>query len=120
MPTGSRADELARAHAVEWAGESVLLDAASCGLDRASGGRLWVDVAVSGDVMCPLGMHGQSKKLSDLLNEARIPAADRRRVPVVRTSPTGNILWVAGVRPDERVRCVPATKLLLELSILSL
>lgn len=120
VPTGSRADELARAHAVEWAGESVLLDAASCGLDRASGGRLWVDVAVPGDVMCPLGMHGQSKKLSDLLNEARIPAADRRRVPVVRTSPTGNILWVAGVRPDERVRCVPATKLLLELSILSL
>lgn len=117
VPQGARAPELALAHAVEWSGESVLLDALASGLDSAAGGRLWVDAAAPGDVMCPLGMHGQSKKLSDLLNEARIPAADRATVPVIRSSVDGAVIWVAGIRPDERVRCEPDTKLLLELSI---
>ncbi|MBQ3283580.1 MAG: tRNA lysidine(34) synthetase TilS, partial [Atopobiaceae bacterium] len=76
-----------------------------------------VDSPQPGDVMCPLGMHGQSKKLSDLLNEAHVPAADRSRVPVVRTSPSGPVVWVAGFRADERARCTPVTKLLLELGI---
>jgi tRNA(Ile)-lysidine synthase len=116
VPQGSSAPEVARAHAVEWEGRSVLLDAAAAGLD-AQGGRLWVDSASAGDVMCPLGMHGQSKKLSDLLNEAKVPAADRAAVPVVRTSPRGQVVWVAGIRPDERVRTLPATRLLLELSL---
>ena len=102
---------------MEWDGQSVLLDAEACGLDLAQGGRLWVDAAAPGDVMCPLGMHGQSKKLSDLLNEAKVPAADRPQVPVVRTSPTGAVVWVAGIRPDERVRTLPRTRLLLELGI---
>ncbi len=66
--------------------------------------------------MCPFGMHGQSKKLSDLLNEAKVPAADRAKVPIVRTSPRGQVVWVAGIRPDERARCLPSSKLLLELS----
>lgn len=116
VPAGSRAEELARAHSREWAGASVLLDAAACGVDASLGGLLWVDVAAPGDIMCPLGMHGQSKKLSDLLNEAKVPAADRLDVPVVRTSVRGQVVWVAGIRPDERVRCVPSSKLLLELS----
>ena len=119
VPRGSDPADVARAHAVEWEDRSVLLDAAACGLDRASGGRLWVDSAGPGDVMCPLGMHGQSKKLSDLLNEARVPAADRPLVPVVRTAPTGQVVWVAGIRPDERVRSGPSTSLLLELTIVS-
>ncbi len=119
VPAGSRAPEVARAHAVEFEGQSVLLDAAACGLDRAQGGRLWVDAAQPGDVMCPLGMHGQSKKLSDLLNEAHVPAADRRLVPIVRTGPSGQVVWVAGIRPDERSRSTPDTRLLLELGITS-
>ncbi len=107
---------LARAHGQEANGSSVLLDAEAAGI-AAAGGALWVDSPQPGDVMCPLGMHGQSKKLSDLLNEARVPAADRSRVPVVRTSPTGPVVWVAGFRADERARCTPVTKLLLELGI---
>jgi tRNA(Ile)-lysidine synthase len=62
-------------------------------------------------------MHGQSKKLSDLLNEAKIPAADRLEVPVVRTAPNGHVVWVAGVRADERACCTPSTEQLLELII---
>ncbi len=118
VPEGSDPCEVARSHSLEWAGASVLLDATACGLDRASGGRLWVDFPAQGDIMCPLGMHGQSKKLSDLLNEARVPAADRPKVPVVRTSSTGNVVWVVGIRPDERFRCKHGTKLLLELSVI--
>ena len=117
VPAGSRAPDLARAHAKEWAGTSVLLDAIACGLDAANGGRLWVSVPAPGDVLCPLGMHGQSKKLSDLLGEARVPTAERARIPIVRTSPTGSVVWVAGVRPDERARCLPSSKLLLELTL---
>ncbi|WP_321972596.1 tRNA lysidine(34) synthetase TilS [Paratractidigestivibacter sp.] len=106
---------LARAHGLEWAGESVLLDAAACGIDATNGGQLWVDGPRAGDVLCPLGMHGQSKKLSDLLGEARVPVPERPAVPVARTAPSGAIVWVAGVRADERCRCEPSTRLLLEL-----
>lgn len=108
----------ARSHALEWVGQSVLLDAAAVGIDPVQGGRLWVDVAHAGDVLCPLGMHGQSKKLSDLLGEARVPVEERPLVPVMRTSPTGAVVWVAGIRADERAKCVPATSQLLELSLL--
>ena len=108
----------ARAHALEWDGESVLLDAVAAGVDPARGGRLWVDAPRPGDVLCPLGMHGQSKKVSDLLGEAGVPLDDRAAVPVVRTSPTGAVVWVAPVRPDERARCAAATRWLLELALL--
>ena len=62
-------------------------------------------------------MHGQSKKVSDLLGEAGVPLEDRPAVPVVRTSPTGRVVWVAPVRPDERARCTAATRWLLELTL---
>ena len=117
VPTGSSPEEVARAHSLEWGGRSVYLDAVACGVSPSGRGRLWVDAPAAGDVMCPLGMHGQSKKLSDLLNEARIPAADRSEAPVVRSGPTGSVLWVAPLRCDERVRCTPATRLVLELTL---
>lgn len=116
-PEATDIPALARAHGLEWAGESVLLDAAACGVDATSGGRLWVDGPRAGDVLCPLGMHGQSKKVSDLLNSAHVPAAERASVPMVRASASGPVVWVAGVRADERCRCVPATRVLLELTL---
>lgn len=79
--------------------------------------RLWVDGPAPGDVMCPLGMRGRSKKLSDLINEARIPLAERPGVPVVRSSPSGAIAWVAGIRADERFKCTPTSSVLVKLTI---
>lgn len=109
---------LARTHGLEWDGQSVMLDACACGVDPTNGGRLWVDAPGVGEVLCPLGMHGQSKLLSDLLGDARIPAADRGGVAVVHDGPRGSVVWVAGVRADERARVTPATKCLLELALL--
>lgn len=79
--------------------------------------RLWVDSAVPGDVMCPLGMHGRTKKVSDILGAARIPVAERPCVPVVRTAPAGAIVWVAGVRVDERFKCTPSTRYAIKLEM---
>lgn len=118
VSAGSDPVALARAHAREWEGASVLLDAEASGIS-ALGGRLWVDAPQTGDVLCPLGMHGQSKKLSDLLVDEKVPQAERRRVPVVRTSPTGPIVWVAPIRPDERARVTGASRVLLELHFLA-
>lgn len=113
---GSDPVALARAHGDEYAGRSVLLDAASCGVGER-GGQLWVEGPHPGDVVCPLGMHGQSKKLSDLLGEARVPRSERRYVPVVRVSPTGGVVWVAGIRADERARVRSDSTMLVELTI---
>lgn len=115
-PDATDPTQVARAHGLEWKGASVLLDAVACGLGEL-GGRLWVDAPQPGEVMCPLGMHGQSKRLSDLLCDARVPAADRAGVPVVRTAPNGQVLWVAGIRADERARCQTASRLLVELTL---
>lgn len=79
--------------------------------------RLWVDAPSPGDVMCPLGMSGRSKKLSDVLGTAKIPVADRPLVPVLRTAPSGAIVWAAGVRVDERFKCTPRTRYALRLEM---
>ena len=115
--SADRPTDVARAHGAEWAGLSVMLDGGACGIDQTLGGRLWVAPPAQGEVLCPLGMHGQSKLLSDLLNEARIPAADRPGVPIVRTDPVGRVLWVAGLRADERARVTEHTGYAIELSI---
>ena len=109
----------ATAHSQEWLGESVLLDAKTCGIDPVHGGSLWVSGPEAGDTMQPLGMHGQSKKISDLLGEAGVPVESRSMMPIVRTNIRGHVVWVAGIRPDERVKCTQDTKQLLELNIYS-
>lgn len=109
----------ATVHSQEWLGESVLLDARACGVDPVHGGSLWVSGPEAGDTMQPLGMHGQSKKISDLLGEAGVPVESRSMMPIVRTNIRGHVVWVAGIRPDERVKCTQDTKQLLELNIYS-
>ena len=109
----------ATVHSQEWLGESVLLDARACGVDPVHGGSLWVSGPEAGDTMQPLGMHGQSKKISDLLGEAGVPVESRSMMPIVRTNIRGHVVWVAGIRPDERVKCTQGTKQLLELNIYS-
>ena len=91
------------------------LKGAACGIGQL-GGRLWVSGPEVGEVLCPLGMHGQSKKLSDLLIDAKVPASERAAVPVVRAGVSGPVLWVAPLRADERARVTDASRVLLELA----
>lgn len=134
VPHGADPVEMARSGGTgEDGSQTVYIDAASLGyaerdlmrLVEAGPGlpaevlnaRLWVDGPAPGDIMCPLGMHGRSKKLSDILGAAHVPVADRANVPVVRTSPSGAVVWVAGIRLDDRFKCTATSKLLVKLVI---
>ena len=131
IPKGTSAVEMAREVARK-APHAVLVDAASLGFGEAelsrafgegdqrqgpSGVRLWVDGPAPGDFMCPLGMSGRSKKISDLLNEEHVPVADRPSVPVVRTAPAGLVVWLAGIRLDERFKCTASTRTAIKLTM---
>ncbi|MEN6479884.1 MAG: tRNA lysidine(34) synthetase TilS, partial [Anaerolineales bacterium] len=52
-----------------------------------------------GDWLVPLGMIGR-QKVSDLLINARAPAACRERLPLLTVQ--GQVAWVLGVRSDQR------------------
>jgi tRNA(Ile)-lysidine synthase len=69
-------------------------------------GSLVVDGVRPGDRMRPLGMEG-SRKLSDLLVDAKVARRERSAVPVVRDA--SSIVWLAGVRMSEDYRVTPQT-----------
>ncbi len=69
-------------------------------------GPLIVDGPRAGDRMRPLGMTG-TKKLSDLLVDAKIPRRERPLTPVVRDG--DSIVWLAGVRMSEDYRVTEST-----------
>jgi tRNA(Ile)-lysidine synthase len=54
----------------------------------------------AGDRFIPLGMKGKSKKLQDFFIDRKIERHTREKVPVL-VAPEG-ILWVVGMRQDER------------------
>lgn len=64
-------------------------------------GALAVRCRQPGDRFQPLGMD-RSKKLARFMSDEKIPAAWRRRVPLVCSSE--HILWVVGWRIDDRVK----------------
>lgn len=80
--------------------DSVVIDA------DAVLGELVVDEVRGGDRMRPLGMKG-SRKLSDLLIDAKVAKRRRGAVPVVRDG--DRIVWLAGVRMSEDYRVTGST-----------
>lgn len=81
--------------------DSVVIDAGSLS------GELAVDGPRAGDRMRPIGMEG-TRKLSDLLVDAKVPRRLRAATPVVRDGES--IVWLAGVRMSEDYRVTPDTK----------
>ncbi len=82
-------------------------------VDAGRVGQLLVRTRQPGDRIQPLGMDGQSAKVSDLMINRRIPKHLRARLPIV-----GNeeyIVWVVGVGIDERARIHSGTKRVLQL-----
>jgi tRNA(Ile)-lysidine synthase len=54
----------------------------------------------AGDRFLPYGMKGKSKKLQDFFTDSKVSRQERDKVPLL-VAPEG-ILWVAGMRQDER------------------
>jgi tRNA(Ile)-lysidine synthase len=68
-----------------------------------------------GDRFQPLGMQGQSQKLSDFMINQKIPRRARDRWPLVCSG--DQIIWVAGYRPAESVQITPQTAQVVKLSL---
>ena len=61
-----------------------------------------------GDVFCPKGFGGRQKKLQDFFSDMKLPRSQRAKVPLL-VAPEG-ILWVGGLREDERFQVSRTTK----------
>jgi tRNA(Ile)-lysidine synthase len=61
-----------------------------------------------GDWFCPAGMAGKRKKIQDYFVDEKIPRRKRDLVPLLCSGE--DILWVVGLRTDERCLPGPATK----------
>lgn len=68
-----------------------------------------------GDRFQPLGMEGE-KKVKDLFIDCKIPAAQRKRIPLLFKE--DRLLWVAGVRMDHRARLKAETQRVLRVELL--
>jgi tRNA(Ile)-lysidine synthase len=62
--------------------------------------KLRVRSWMPGDVFCPKGLGGRQKKLQDFFSDIKLPRSQREKVPLL-VAPEG-ILWVGGLREDER------------------
>lgn len=68
-----------------------------------------------GDRFIPFGSHG-SKKLKDFFIDLKIPLEERYRIPVLVSK--NIIVWVAGLRIDDRFKVTEETKKILKLKII--
>jgi tRNA(Ile)-lysidine synthase len=72
-------------------------------LDAQSAGRnLWLRTRAPGDRFHPLGMQGHTVKLGDFLTNQKVPRHLRDRLPLLVRE--REIVWVCGLRLDERFR----------------
>ncbi|BDD11037.1 tRNA(Ile)-lysidine synthase [Fulvitalea axinellae] len=67
-----------------------------------------------GDKFSPLGMRGM-KKLSDFMIDNKIPLNFKEQVSVLESD--GDIIWVVGMRPDNRYKVTSSTLRILEIKI---
>lgn len=79
-------------------------------------GPLFVRNWVEGDCFIPLGMKGY-KKISDFLTDQNISSAEKKRRLVLTNK--NRIVWVVGLRIDEKYKITEKTKKILQLCIIS-
>ncbi|HWP81899.1 MAG TPA: tRNA lysidine(34) synthetase TilS [Bacteroidota bacterium] len=77
-----------------------------------TGSRLMLRTWKDGDWFVPLGMQAR-KKISDFLTDRKVSFVDRQRVPVLESD--GTIVWVCGLRLDDRFKVRPSTKRVFQL-----
>ena len=66
-----------------------------------------------GDFFYPLGMKGR-KKLSDFFVDEKIALPDKKRIWILESA--GNIIWVIGLRIDDRYKVTSATEQILQIA----
>jgi len=74
----------------------------------AEGGVLQVRARHPGDRFCPLGLDGQHTKVAEFMLNAHIAPALRDRWPIVSTAQA--VVWVAGLRLDDRFKITSTTQ----------
>ena len=68
-----------------------------------------------GDWFCPTGMGGKHKKIQDYFTDEKVPRRKRDLVPLLCSG--ADILWVVGMRTDERFLAGAVTKKVLSVRV---
>jgi tRNA(Ile)-lysidine synthase len=68
-----------------------------------------------GDVFQPFGMNGQSKKLSKLFKDEKLSLIDKENIWLLCSD--NQIVWVVGIRQDDRFKINSKTKTILKIAI---
>ncbi|MGB0862764.1 MAG: tRNA lysidine(34) synthetase TilS [Saprospiraceae bacterium] len=66
-----------------------------------------------GDVFEPFGMNGRHKKVSDVFKNAKLSLFEKEKIWILESENT--IVWVVGMRTDERFRVTEQTDKILEI-----
>ncbi|MBO9613622.1 MAG: tRNA lysidine(34) synthetase TilS [Dyadobacter sp.] len=69
-----------------------------------------------GDIFHPFGMGGKRKKVSDLLIDSKIDLFEKEKTTVLLNG-DGEIIWVVGIRADERFKITATTGNILVISL---
>jgi tRNA(Ile)-lysidine synthase len=69
-------------------------------------GNLTIRTFMNGDTFIPLGMKGKMK-LKDFFISSKIPKEERRTIPLLLSD--NDIIWVIGLRIDERYKITKDT-----------
>lgn len=67
-----------------------------------------------GDVFEPLGMNGQSKKVSKFFKDEKFPLTQKEKAWLLCSGE--EIVWIVGIRPDERFKITKTTKQILQIT----
>lgn len=68
-----------------------------------------------GDVFQPFGMHGKSKKVSKLFKDEKLSLIDKEKTWIL--SSDNQIVWVVGIRQDERFKIKNTTNKILKIEL---
>ena len=82
-------------------------------------GRLKYPVSVRnwqpGDVFQPLGMNGKRRKLQDFFTDLKMNRFEKEQIKLL-VNGDNEIVWIMGIRPDERFKVVPESTDLVKIS----